>query len=456
MPQDKKTIFDVIVIGGGAAGLIAAGRAGELGAKVLLLEKMDSCGKKILVSGKTRCNLTNAAGLKEFLTMYGVNGNFLHNAFHSFFRPELLNFFEHYGVVTKEERGGRIFPVSDDARDVLNALGNYLKNCNVRLELSTKVIAVEKMKDALFAIRTSQGNYQAHTVILATGGATWPETGSTGDGYKIGAALGHKIVALKPALVPLVVEETDIVRAMQDVSLRNVRATALQGNAREIDAALIPGINYGRGEKKIPRPPVIESRFGELLFTHFGLAGPIILLMSLAVGAALENGPVAILIDLKPALSRAQLRLRLQKDFDTYSKKNIAAILKDYLPGKMIVSFVALAGIDPEKQAHQINAREKEKIVELLKALRFNIKSSLPLPRAIVTAGGVSLKEIDPRTMASRLMPGLYFCGEIIDIDADTGGYNLQAAFSTGYVAGESAARYTAAPPLKGENRNSS
>jgi hypothetical protein len=229
---------------------------------------------------------------------------------------------------------------------------------------------------------------------------------------------------------------------MQGVSLRNVRATAFRGEAVYIDSALTPDCVYGRGEKKLPRPPVIESRFGEMIFTHFGLGGPIILLMSLSVVEALEKGPVSILIDLKPALTREQLHKRLQRDLDKSSKKKIGDIMKEYLPSKMIDPFVALSGINPEKLGHQISASEREKIIELLKALRFNIKSPLALEKAIVTAGGVSLTEIDPRTMASKLIPGLYFCGEVMDIDADTGGYNLQAAFSTGYVAGEKAAGY--------------
>jgi hypothetical protein len=374
--------------------------------------------------------------------MYGVNGRFLYNAFHHFFRPELLSFLTHYGVAAKLERGGRIFPVSDDAHDVVRALENYVDDYKVQIELNAKVIGIGGVEGTFFEIQTSQANYQTKAVILATGGATWPQTGSTGDGYKISSELGHTIVALKPALVPLIVEEIDLARAMQGVSLRNVRATAFEGKAQEVDETLTPQVNYGRGEKKSPHPPVIESRFGEMLFTHFGLGGPLILLMSLAVVEALAKSPVSILIDLKPALTREQLRLRLQKDFDISGKRKIGGIIKEYLPGKMVEPFVNLTGIDQEKQAHQINAREKEKIIELLKALRFNVKSALPLANAIVTAGGVSLSEIDPRTMASQLIPGLYFCGEIMDIDADTGGYNLQAAFSTGYVAGESAAKY--------------
>jgi hypothetical protein len=439
---EEKMDWDIIVVGGGAAGLMAAGKAAESGAKVLLLEKMDGCGKKILVSGKTRCNLTNSAELKNFISMYGDNGRFLFSAFHNFFRPELLDFLNSYGLATKLERGGRIFPVSDNAQDVLRIFKKYLSVNNVQIRLNVKVTGIIIKDNMVCGVKTQDENYHCKAVILATGGATWPSTGSTGDGYKISAALGHTIVKLKPALVPLIVREQKLAQSMQGVSLRNVRATAFRDKAAAIDSALTPDCSYGRGEKKSPRPPVIESRFGEMLFTHFGLGGPIILLMSLSVVEALEKGPVAILIDLKPALTREQLHKRLQRDMDNASKRKIAGIIKEYLPSKMIEPFIELTGIDKEKLAHQITASERGKIVELFKALRFNIKSPLSLEKAIVTAGGVSLNEIDQRTMSSRLVNGLYFCGEVMDIDADTGGYNLQAAFSTGYLAGEKAADY--------------
>jgi predicted flavoprotein YhiN len=442
MNVNEKIDSDIIVIGGGAAGLMAAGRAAELGAEVLLLEKTDCCGKKILVSGKTRCNLTNSAELKDFISMYGDNGRFLFSAFHNFFRLELLDFLNNYGLATKVERGGRIFPVSDDAHDVVHVFNKYLAANKVHIKLNTKVTGITRQDDAIFSVKTQDGNYRSKAVILATGGATWPSTGSTGDGYKISATLGHSIVKLKPALVPLIVHEQKLAESMQGVSLRNVRATAFRGKATTIDSALTPDCSYGRGEKKSPRSPVIESRFGEMIFTHFGLGGPIILLLSLSVVEALVTGPVSVLIDLKPALTREQLRKRLQRNLDISSKKKISSIMKEYLPAKMVDPFLALSGINPGKPAHQITAPEREKIIELLKALRFNIKSPLPLGKAIVTAGGVSLTEIDPRTMSSKLINGLYFCGEVMDIDADTGGYNLQAAFSTGYVAGDRAAEY--------------
>jgi len=433
---------DIIVIGGGAAGLMAAGRAAQLGARVLLLEKTDSCGNKILVSGKTRCNLTNAAELKAFIAMYGQNGRFLHSVFSRFFRPELLAFLEQYGLATKVERGGRVFPVSDNARDVVHVFQKYLSENKVRKIFNARVSSVSLDNNAQFIVETTSGQYLSRSIILATGGASWPGTGSEGDGYALSATLGHTIVKPKPALVPLIVHELKLVKSMQGVSLRNVRATAFQGKAAAVDSALTPHGDYGRGEKKIARPPLIESRFGEMLFTHFGLGGPIILLMSLAVVEALDAGPVSILIDLKPALSKEQLRKRLQLDLNHFGKRKIASILKEYLPAKMIDPFIALAGLDGTKQAHQVSADDREKIIDLFKALRFNVKASLPLAKAIVTAGGVALDEIDPRTLSSKKRPGLYFCGEVMDIDADTGGYNLQAAFSTGYVAGESAAGY--------------
>ena len=433
---------DVIVIGGGAAGLMAAGSSAGLGVRVLLLEKTDHLGKKILVSGKTRCNLTNAADLQSFIGMYGPNGRFLHSAFARFFRPELLDFFEQHGLSTKVERGGRIFPVSDDARDVVRVFQKYLAENKVRIVFNSRVSAISIEKNGRFTVRTADGHYQTPCVIIATGGASWPGTGSTGDGYAISATLGHRIIVPKPALVPLIVREQKFAKSMQGVSLRNVRATVFQGEAATIDSALMPGHDYGRGEKKIPRPPIVESRFGEMLFTHFGLGGPIILLMSLAVVEALEKGPVAVLIDLKPAVTKEQLRKRLQADLNKFSKRKIAGILKEYLPAKMIEPLIALSGIDDEILAHQVSAAEREAIIDLLKALRFNIESPLSLDKAIVTAGGVALDEIDPRTMSSKKRAGLYFCGEVMDIDADTGGYNLQAAFSTGRVAGESAAAF--------------
>jgi len=431
----------VIVVGAGAGGMMAAGRAAEMGAKVLLLEKTDGPGKKILISGKSRCNLTNALELPEFIAMYGPNGRFLHSAFRRFFREDLLSFLRRYGVETKVERGGRIFPVSGDAADVVAAFRRYLKDQHAELRTGARVAGIALRGGRVEGVRTVEGVLPARAVILATGGATWPETGATGDGYRMAAALGHAVTRLRPALVPLVVEEVGPAKAMQGVSLRNVRLTAFSVRAESIDSSQTPIKDVGRGlETKRRRGPVIESRMGEMLFTHFGIGGPITLLMSLAVIDALAEGPVSVAIDLKPALTAEQLRARLQRDFDRFGKRGFRSLLGGLLPRKMIEPFVEMTGIPPDRPGSQIGAGERERLLSLLKSLRFNIKGSLPMSTAIVTAGGVSLKEIDPRTMASRLVPGLFFCGEVMDLDADTGGYNLQAAFSTGFVAGEEAA----------------
>ena len=440
----------VIVIGAGAGGMMAAGRAAELGARVLLLEKTDGPGKKILISGKTRCNLTNSRDMDDFITMYGANGRFLYRAFNRFFRDDLLEFMQRYGVETKTERGGRIFPASDDAHDVTRAFERYMTERGVQLRTNTKVTAINVDGGKVTGVRTEDKTYTATAVILATGGSSYPGTGSSGDGYRMAAALGHTITKLRPALVPLIVREVDLARSMQGVSLRNVRLTAYQCSADEIDTAKTPKRDCGRGiAGRKPQTPVIESRMGEMMMTHSGIGGPTTLLMSLSIVDALEHGPVSVSIDLKPALDENQLRTRLQRDFESYSKRSYRNILKELLPQKMIDPYVAMTGIPPEKCGHEITAEERERLLSSLKSLRFNIEGPLPISAAIVTAGGVSLDEIDPYTMASRLISGLYFCGEVMDIDADTGGYNLQAAFSTGYVAGEEACRVGFQPTEK-------
>ena len=423
--------------------MMAAGRAAELGASALLLEKTDSLGKKILISGKTRCNLTNTKDIDDFIAQFGDNGRFLFGAFHRFFRDDLLALLARFGITTKTERGGRVFPASDDARDVVRALGKYMTECGVELRTGIPVSDIVVDKGQVTGVRVGQETLPARAIILATGGASYPATGSTGDGYRMAKDVGHTIVKLRPALVPLVVEEIERAKSMQGVSLRNVRLTAFQGRAEDINDSLTPKDDVGRGIRgKKPRPPVIESRMGEMMFTHFGVGGPVTLRMSLVIADALEQGPVSVSVDLKPALDEKQLRQRLQRDIDTFSKRSFRNILKGLLPQKMVDSYIEMSGIPAEKPGSQISAEERERLLSLLKSLRFNIKSPLPLSAAMVTAGGVSLKEIDPRTMASRLVKGLYFCGEVMDIDADTGGFNLQAAFSTGYVAGESAAEF--------------
>jgi predicted flavoprotein YhiN len=439
---------NLIVIGAGASGMIAAGRAAEAGTSVLLLEKTEQPGKKILISGKTRCNLTNSKELNEFVTMYGENGRFLYPAFHRYFRPELLEFLRGYGVETKTERGGRIFPVSDNAQDVVKVFRRFLDDNKAQIKTGISVNKILVEDGHVTGVQAGTKTYPASAVILTAGGASYPTTGSTGDGYRLAAALGHTIVKLRPALVPLVVQEIERAKSMQGVSLQNVRLTAFQCKSEDIDIDNTPNKDVGRGiPGKKPQPPVIESRMGDMMFTHFGIGGPITLQISLAAVDAMANGPVSVAIDFKPALGKKELQDRLQREFDNYGKRGFYNILKELLPQKLIQPFIEMSGILAEKSGHEITAEERSRLLGLLKGLRFNIKSALPLTSAMVTAGGISLKEIDPKTMASRLVQGLYFGGEVMDIDAETGGYNLQAAFSTGYLAGESAAEYVREMP---------
>jgi predicted flavoprotein YhiN len=433
----------IVVIGGGASGMMAAGTAAQMGADIILLEKTDSLGKKILISGKSRCNLTNSHELNDFFPMYGPNGRFLYGAFHRFFREDLLSLLDRFGVKTKTERGGRIFTASDDAADVVEALRLYMREGGVKLFVNSPVNQILVENKRVSGVRTPKGLLPAAAVILAAGGASWHETGSNGDGFRLAAAVGHRIIKPRPALVPLIVVESRRAKAMQGVSLKNVRLTSFRGHAEDFSMDFVPKEDVGRGlNPKRKKATLIESRMGEMLFTHFGIGGPITLLMSLAIVDALAEGPVAVAIDLKPALSVQELRLRLQRDFDAYGKRGFRSLLAGLLPRKMIEPFIEMTGIPAERTGAQITAPEREKLLFFLKSLCFNIKEPLPLNSAIVTAGGISLAEIDPRTMASRLVEGLFFCGEEIDIDADTGGYNLQAAFSTGHLAGESAAAF--------------
>ncbi len=434
----------VVVIGGGAGGMMAAARAAECGASVLLLEKMPVPGKKLLISGKTRCNVTNSRSLDEFILMYGSNGRFLYGAFHRFFRDDLLAVLERYGVATKTERGGRIFPVSDDAADVVNALTRHMSSTGVKT-LRARATGIDVSDGRVSGVVTDRERLTADAVILAAGGASFPGTGSTGDGYRIAREIGHTIEKLRPALVPLAVKEVERAKNMQGVALRNVRLTAYACRPEEIDGAPRPTTDCGRGTAHPrARSPIIESRMGEMMMTHFGIGGPIVLLMSLAIVNALATGPVSVAIDLKPALSEKQLDRRIVRDLATHGKRGYRHILSGLLPKKMIDPVIDMTAIPPDRQGSQISAEERKRLVKLLKSVRFTIRAPRPLASAIVTAGGVSLKEIDPRTMASRVVEGLYLCGEVMDIDADTGGYNLQAAFSTGHVAGEEAAAFVA------------
>lgn len=408
----------VIVVGAGPAGIMAAGQAAGCGANVSLIEKMDRPACKLRITGKGRCNLTNLASLPDFIQHFGKNGRFLHQSFARFFTTDLISFFEDLGVPTVVERGGRVFPASQHAQDIVESLVTWLDRSRVTLQMHTSVAALIITGDQVVGVRLTNGRiYSADAVVIATGGASYPGTGSTGDGYRLAESAGHSIVPIRPALVPL---ETsgDIAPALQGLSLRNVAVKLL-----------IDGNCAAEG-------------FGEMLFTHFGISGPIILTLSkVAVDALRNNHRVSVSIDLKPALDEQTLDARLLRDISTYNKRQFRTLLKELLPMKLIPTCIDLTGIPADKAAHQITATERKRLLDWLKDFQLDVTRHRPLAEAIVTAGGVDTREIDPRTMASRLVGGLYFAGEVLDIDGDTGGYNLQAAFSTGWLAGQSTAQ---------------
>jgi predicted Rossmann fold flavoprotein len=411
------TTHKVIVVGAGAAGLMAAGQAAEQGAGTLLLEKMDRPGRKLRITGKGRCNLTNVAPLAESIAHFGSNGHFLRPAFYQFFNTELLAFFKALGVPTVTERGGRVFPVSDQAQDVVDALVRWVGERGVTLRTGSPVERLPVEEEQVIGVKAAGRVYHADAVIIATGGASYPATGSTGDGYRLAESVGHTIAPIRPALVPL---ETagDVAPRLQGLSLRNVTVQVWIDGRKEAEA------------------------FGEMLFTHFGVSGPIILSLSKLIVDALRQGQrVSLAIDLKPALDHPKLDARLLRDLDAHGKRQFHTLLKGLLPSKLIPVCTDLTEISPYKIAHQITAQERKRLRVWLKDFRLEVTGHRSFAEAIVTAGGVDTREVDPHTMASRLAEGLYFAGEVLDVDADTGGYNLQAAFSTGWVAGRSAAQ---------------
>lgn len=409
--------FPVIVVGGGAAGMVAAGRCGEKGTPVLLLEKNKYLGRKIGITGKGRCNLTTSIpSVREIVENYPGNGRFLYSALSQFSNLDTIHFFHSLGLKTVAERGQRVFPASEKARDVVKALEKYLHQGKCQVRVETPVTAIRQSPAGGFEIATARGSFRGEKVIIAVGGASYPGTGSTGDGYSWTEELGHTIVPLKPALVPLETRDS-WVKELQGLSLRNVRAW----------------ISF--------QDSILASEFGEMLFTHFGLSGPIILTLSRVASLELQKGRHPVIhIDLKPALSHATLDHRVQRDFSKHQRQLIQNALVDLLPRALIPAILQAAAIDPEKYAHSITREERQHLVNSLKDLPVSISGTRPLSEAIVTAGGVATNEINPKTMESKLVPGLYFAGEIIDIDGNTGGFNLQAAFSTGYLAGNSAA----------------
>ena len=404
------------MIGGGPAGLLAAGTAAQKGCSVLLLEKMEQPGQKLRITGKGRCNLTNQTDLRTFISHFGKNGSFLYQAFSRFFVQDLLEFMNGLGVDTIVERGGRIFPASENAHEVADVLIDWAKKQGVEIRTHAAVQGILVQDGAVKGVALKNGQeISADAVILAVGGASYPATGSSGDGYLMAEKVGHTIIPIRPALVPLTTKGKLAVR-MQGLSLKNVRATIL--------------VNGKKG----------TSEFGEMLFTHFGLSGPIILTLSGQVVDELRIGnKVEISIDLKPALDEQKLDNRLLRELDAHGKQYFGNMLKTLLPQKMISVCAEQVEIDEEKLCNQITAAERSTLLHWLKDFRFLIRGSLPLETAIITAGGVDLAEVDARTMQSKLVKGLFFAGEVLDLNADTGGYNLQEAFSTGWLAGDAA-----------------
>lgn len=408
--------YQIIVVGGGAAGMMAAGQAAKSGKKVLLLEKKERLGRKIAISGKGRCNITNEENVSDFIRHYPGNGRFLHGILRDFDNVALREFLAHYGVETKVERGGRVFPVSDDAEKVVEALTAYLEEMGVTILTGINVDEILLEEGRVIGVKTSgQKRFFAPSVVVCTGGASYPATGSTGDGFRFARKLGHHVISPRPALVPLKTAEA-WVKDLQGLSLRNVEASLWIG-----------------GKKKV-------AEFGEMLFTHFGVSGPIILTLSRQAGEALRNGEsVKLQINLKPALALEQLDLRIQRDFQKYSNKQFKNALEDLLPQSLIPVIINLSKINPEIVVHQINREERKRLVGLLQGLTLTITDTLSIETAIVTAGGVDVKEINPKTMASKCVNGLYWAGEVVDVDGITGGYNLQAAFAMGFRAGRAA-----------------
>lgn len=404
---------DVIVIGGGAAGLMAAYQAGKNGNSVILLEKNEKLGKKIYITGKGRCNFTNDCTPDEFLNEVVSNSKFLNGAIRSFPPSETMKFFERGGMSYKVERGNRVFPVSDHASDVTKTLENYIKSVGVSIRLNECVENFNTMSDIngniMFDIISSRQRYTAKKVIVATGGLSYPTTGSTGDGYSFAKKLGHTIVPCVPALVGLNTKNN--FKDLQGLALKNVTLTV-----------------FDQGK-------MLSTEFGEMLFTHFGISGPIVLSTSSKINRK-NVASLRYLLDLKPALTEDQLDARILRDFEAEPNKAISNVLIHLLPKNLIPFVLQQATINPSKQVNSITKDERRGLISALKSFIINVSSLCSINEAIVTAGGISVKEINPKTMESKLCKNLYFCGEVLDLDAFTGGFNLQIAFATGYAAG--------------------
>lgn len=401
----------VAVIGGGPAGMIACGRLKERVSKVYLIEPNAFLGKKLRITGKGRCNITNIADVEEFMQNIPTNNRFLYSALYSFTNYDIISLLEEYKVPTKVERGGRVFPESDSAKDVADALKRYALGKNVEW-IKEKAISVLVENGKVTGVKLTNGQIDADSVIIATGGASYPLTGSTGDGYKMAKELGHTIIPPKPSLVPLVTKEKWVSEVM-GLSLKNVELSLFDSNNKKL-----------------------YTDFGEMLFTHFGVSGPI----ALSASCHLKNVNNAyITIDLKPALSEEQLDARILRDFEKYIKKHLQNSLDELLPKNLIPVIIKVAGLDPHKEVSNITKEERKRLLDTIKNLKLTVLGTRPIDEAIITSGGIKVSEINPSTMESKLVSGLYFAGEVIDVDAYTGGFNLQIAYSTGFLAGENA-----------------
>ena len=409
----------VIVIGGGPAGMVSAITAKQNGNEVTIIEKMPFLGKKLLITGKGRCNITSSLDISEFIKNTPGNGMFLHSCYQKFDNKDIIEFLNKQGLQVKEERGNRIFPVTDKSQDVLNCFLKKIKDLKINVICNTRVKEIVIKNNEVIGVKT-ENEIKADKVILSTGGKSYPLTGATGDGYEIAEKLGHKITTIKPSLVPLEIYDKRICKELQGLSLRNVEI-------RLIDTE---------------KDKIIYQDFGEMLFTHYGVSGPIILSGSAHlvryknVEEKLKNQKISLSIDFKPALSKEKLDDRILRDFEEIKNRQYKNSLDKLLPKKLIETIVEKSEINPNKQVNSITKNERFKLVELLKNFCVEVKGFRPIEEAIITSGGISTKEIDPKTMESKIIKGLFFAGEIIDVDSYTGGFNLQIAYSTGYVAG--------------------
>ncbi len=401
--------FNVGVIGGGPAGILAAGAAAEKGHTVTLFEKNNQLGKKLFITGKGRCNITNSAPIEEFFDNVVTNRNFLYSSLYTFDNNAIIDLLNKYGLKTKVERGNRVFPESDKSSDVIKAFKKYLDQSGVDIRLNSDVSHIKYDGESFTLFIRDGGEFKCDKLIVTTGGRSYPATGSTGDGYSFAKSLGHTVTDLRPSLVPI--ELNDVwVNELMGLSLRNVSLTAYSGKKQ------------------------IHSEFGEMVFTHYGISGPIVLSMSNYVNGIKSN--LRLTLDLKPALDQEKLDSRIVRDFAQFSNKQLKNALNELLPQRLIPWVIEASGIYPDKVVHQITKEERDKLVNALKSFPLSFKGFRPIEEGIVTSGGINVKEINPSTMESKIIPGLFFAGEIIDVDALTGGYNLQIAYSTGYLAG--------------------